>query len=510
MTGNAQRILIFGGIVCACLTYAGLRFWAELDQPAAVTAAVTTLCALWWCTEAIPIAVTALLPFVMFPLCGVLDDQQLAAAYGDDLVLLFLAGFIISKAAEKSKTHLRVAHGMLRLLGTGSQRRLVLGFMLAPAVCSMWISNAATALIMLPVALAALEQQKDRRLEAPLLLAVAYGCSIGGMATIIGTPPNAVFVGVYRDFTDKSVDFLSWMAVGAPVTVLMLIAAGALLTRGLGRGSEYELQDLGPWKPAQRRMLLVLGCTALLWMLRKSPAGGWSAWLGNAAISPEHYAGDATIGLAAVVLMFLIPSGEVDKEGRSTALLDWETAVRIPWGILLLFGGGLAIASAFQSTGLGELIGANLAMLQHFPPILIIGVICLAVTFLTELTSNTATTTLLMPILAAAAQGAGLEPAVLMAPAALSASCAFMLPVATPPNAIVFGSNRLTIPQMARPGFVLNLIGVVVITGVCYFVVDFEHGIGSPAEKAAPVETTAESPSEPAPDSPPQTDKAAP
>ncbi|MGB7329621.1 MAG: SLC13 family permease [Rubripirellula sp.] len=466
-------IAIAAGFAVAIVTYGVCTAMFGVAHPTAVTAAVTLLCGVWWCTEAIPIPVTSLVPFVVFPFAGVLDHGQLAQAYGDKFVLLFLAGFMISRAAERSESHLRVSHGMMHLLGTGSQRRVVLGFLLAPAFCSMWISNTATALIMLPVAIAVLQEQKDSKLCVPLLLAVAYGSSIGGMATIIGTPPNGVFVSIYEQQTSRTVDFFSWLKVGVPVSALMLVVAGIWLTRGLGKAVTPRADDLGPWTPAQRRVLAIIAGTAVLWMTRSAPLGGWSGWMDT------PMAHDATVGLAAVVLMFLVPSGEVDSQGRAQSLLDWETARDIPWGILILFGGGLAIAKAAEVTGLSQSIGNQLALLNGVHPALLIGIVCLTVTFLTEVTSNTATTSLLMPILGAASVGAGYDASALMIPAALSASCAFMLPVATPPNAIIFGSDQITIREMVKAGFALNLIGVVVITTVCYFVLDIQSGIGN-------------------------------
>ncbi|TWU21517.1 Sodium-dependent dicarboxylate transporter SdcS [Novipirellula galeiformis] len=478
-----RSLLTVAGLLLACGVYVLCVDGFGLEHAAAVTAAVTSLCGLWWCTEVIPIPVTSLLPFVVFPMAGVLDHRQLAEAYGDKFVLLFMAGFMISRAAERSQTHLRVSHGLMNLLGTKSQRRIVLGFLVATAFSSMWISNTATALIMLPVAIAVLAEQNDAKLNVPLLLAVAYGSSIGGIATIIGTPPNGIFVSIYEQQNAHSVDFISWLKIGVPVALIMLVAAGVLLTRGLSHGSTMQLQNLGPWTSAQRRVLGVISLTALLWITRSAPMGGWSFWL------DMPMAHDATVGLAAVVALFLIPSGKTSERPAKTAagpkrlqadrLLDWETARDIPWGILILFGGGLAIAKAAEVTGLSQTIGGQFAQLSGLHPLLLIGVICLTVTFLTEVTSNTATTTLLMPILGAVAEGAGYDAAVLMVPAALSASCAFMLPVATPPNAIVFGSEQLTVREMARAGLALNLIGVVVISVSCYFLVDFKSGIGT-------------------------------
>ncbi len=473
MTNDHFRsVATIAGIVLAFLVYCLCSFVFGLSSAASVTAAVTSLCGVWWCSEAVPIPVTSLVPFVVFPCTRVLNHQQLAEAYGDKFVLLFLAGFMISRAAERSDTHLRVSHGMMRLLGTSSQRRIVLGFLLAPAICSMWISNTATALIMLPVAIAVLQEQDDPKLCVPLLLAVAYGSSIGGMTTIIGTPPNGVFVSIYEQQTSRTVDFFTWLKIGVPVSALMLVAAGAWLSRGLGVAAKPTIETMGPWTVAQRRVLAIIGITSLLWVSRSAPLGGWSDWL------HMPMAHDSTVGLAAVVLMFLIPSGEWNDRGQRETLLDWETARDIPWGILILFGGGLAIAKAAELTGLSESVGHQLAMLGELHPLLLIGIVCLAVTFLTEVTSNTATATLLMPILGAAAVGAGYDASALMVPAALSASCAFMLPVATPPNAIIFGSERITIREMAKAGFALNLIGVAVIALVCYFVLDLRSGMG--------------------------------
>ncbi|MEM9066187.1 MAG: SLC13 family permease [Planctomycetota bacterium] len=461
--GSNIRTLV--GLVFAIAVYGACR-WGGMSADQSMTAAVTVLCAVWWCSEALPIPVTSLVPFVVFPLAGVLDHGQLALAYGDRFILLFMGGFMISRAAEKSRAHLRIADGVIRLVGTSSDRRLVIGFMLASGLSSMWISNTATALIMLPVAMAVIAQrQAAPKFAVSLLLAVAYGSSIGGVTTLTGTPPNGVFASVYADVTGSNVDFVRWMRVGLPVGLLMMVACGVLLTLGLRGGGGAEREDLGPWTRAQALVFVVITVTALLWITRRLPfgLGGWSIWLDMPA------AHDATIALLAVIALFLIPSGAQREDGSADRLLDWQTARNIPWGILLLFAGGLAIAQAFRATGLADQIGAGIQDASAgLPTFVVIGLICLTVTFTTEVTSNTATTTLLMPILAAAAAAAGVDPALYMVPAALSASCAFMLPVATPPNAIVFGgSKQLTIPKMAKRGVVLNLVGVVVVTSVC-------------------------------------------
>ncbi|MFG0288877.1 MAG: SLC13 family permease [Rhodopirellula sp. JB044] len=471
MFSNFQTLTSVIGVVAGLVVYGLCASLFGLPHEASVTAGVLCLCGIWWCTESVPIPVTSLVPFVVFPFTGVLDHAELARAYGDKFVLLFLSGFMLSKAAEKSQAHLRVSHMLMRLLGTTSMRRIVFGFMLAPAFSSMWISNTATALIMLPVAIALLQEVREPKLRLPLLLAVAYGSSIGGMTTIIGTPPNGVLVSIYELQTSRAVDFLSWLKIGVPVSVVMLLVCGVWLTRGLSGSVAYELKPMGSWTTAQRRALVVIGLTAFAWITRTGPYGGWSAWIG---VPMVH---DATIGLAATVAMFLIRSGEKDEDDNPVALLDWPTAREIPWGILILFGGGLAIARAAEMSGLSETIGMQLASLQWLHPAILTALVCVTVTFLTEFTSNTATTTLLMPILGAAASGAGYDPAVLMIPAALSASCAFMLPVATPPNAIIFGSEKITVQEMARQGLVLNLIGVFVITTLCHFILDLQTGL---------------------------------
>ncbi|GAB4548918.1 MAG: SLC13 family permease [Phycisphaerales bacterium] len=456
------------GLLCA------LPLGLERDQ--SIVAAVTALCAAWWCTEALPIPVTSLVPFVLFPLTGVLDHGQLASAYGDKFILLFMGGFMISRAAEKSRAHLRIADAVIRVVGTHSDKRIIIGFMLASAFCSMWISNTATALILLPVASAVIGKRRGHeRFAVALLLAVAYGSSIGGITTLVGTAPNGVFASQYAEVTGKTVDFVSWMRVGVPICLCMLVACAGVLCFRIRGGGGIEREDLGPWTAYQVRVVLVLVATGLLWVTRTLPfgLGGWSVWLGM----PKAH--DATVALLAVVCMFLIPSGRRTSDDQPTRLLDWQTARDIPWGILLLFAGGLAIAQAFRATELADVIGRALTDVSGgMPTVVLMLLICLVVTFTTEVTSNTATTTLLMPILGAAGLASGVDPALFMIPAAVSASCAFMLPVATPPNAIVFGgSPHITIPRMASYGVVLNLIGAVVIALVCWAVVDPATGI---------------------------------
>jgi len=395
-----------------------------------------------------------MIPFAALPLGGVLNHKEVAAAYGHTLILLLLGGFVVSLAMEKSGAHRRLALGMVRIAGKSSHRRLVLGFMVATAALSMWISNTATTLMMLPVALAILDQAKDKELAIPLLLGIAYAANVGGIGTPVGTPPNVVFMAIYSDHTGREVGFLEWMQVGVPIVLCMLPVVWFLLTRKLVGGGNLALPSAGAWRTEEVRVLVVFALTALAWVTRAEPFGGWSGALGIPGV------GDSTVAMTAAVSLFLVSDG---KEGR---LMDWDTAKALPWGLLVLFGGGLAIASAFNASGLSLALGEVLSGLANWPAVTMTLAICLSVTFLTEITSNTATTTLLMPILAAAAAAAQIEPALLMAPAAISASCAFMLPVATAPNAIAFGTGRFTTSEMARRGFLINLAGTVLITAL--------------------------------------------
>jgi solute carrier family 13 (sodium-dependent dicarboxylate transporter), member 2/3/5 len=340
------------------------------------------------------------------------------------------------------------------VFGGNSARGLVLGFMTASAFLSMWISNTATTLMLLPVALAVLERT-DRFMAVPLLLGIAYAASIGGLGTPIGTPPNLIFMQVHQDQFGTAPNFVEWMSWGVPVVVLMVPIAAWWLTRGIKLESPVHLPKSGEWRPSEKRVLIMFALTALAWITRQTPFGGWSAWLAL----PE--ASDASVALIAVIIMAVLPNGEGSK------LLHWETVRKIPWGVLLLFAGGIALANAFVTSGLADIIAAEMEVLVALPPWLIVLGICLGVTFLTEVTSNTAVASLLMPLLAATAIATNINPMLLMVPAVLSASCAFMLPVGTAPNAIVYGSELITVKQMAHAGLVLNLIGAAVITVVC-------------------------------------------
>ena len=429
---------------------------AGWEASACWTAAITIICATWWIFEPIPIPATSMIPIAALPVVGVLTPAQVGQAYGSPLVLLLMGGFVLSTAMAKSGAHRRIALNMVNLFGGTSSRRLVYGFMAAAAVLSMWISNTATTLMLLPVALAVIERSRDPHLAIPLLLGIAYAASVGGIGTPIGTLPNLVFREIYQQTTGTEVGFLTWMMWGIPVVLIFVPIIGVWLTRSLNFRGEIDMPAVGQWQTEEKRVFIVFSLTALAWVTRGQPFGGWSDWLNVPG------ANDASVALIAVVTMFLIP------DGKGSKLLDWDTAAKIPWGMLILFGGGIAIAQAFIVSGLSAYLGEALAGLAGWPVLLMIAIICITITFLTEMTSNTATTTLMMPILAAAAIAAEIDPALLMVPAAMSASCAFMLPVATAPNTIVFSTGRFTTALMAKEGSVLNFIGVVVISLTCY------------------------------------------
>jgi sodium-dependent dicarboxylate transporter 2/3/5 len=418
---------------------------------------VAVVCVLWWVFEPVPIPVTSLLPLAILPLFGVLSPAEVGQAYGSPLILLLLGGFLLSKAMEHSGAHRRIALGMVGIFGASSGRRLVMGFMAAAAVLSMWISNSATTLMLLPVALAVLEAVPDRaKYGPPLLLGIAYAASIGGLGTPIGTPPNLIFMQVYEETTGLTISFSQWMSWALPVVVILVPAMALILTRNLGGALTLQLPQVGAWRTEERRVMVVFGLTALAWITRSEPFGGWKGWLDL----PQ--ANDASVALLAVVILFLVPNGKGER------LLNWERATTIPWGVLLLFSGGICLAKGFVSSGISELMGLWLAGMTSIPTYALIALICLVVMLMTETTSNTASTALLMPVLAAGALAAGISPEIIMVPAAMSASCAFMLPVATGPNSVVFSSGLITTSRMVREGFLINIIGIIVISSVCY------------------------------------------
>lgn len=444
--------LILGGVLYA------------MNQPKDIifTAAITLFVAVLWVTEALPIPATSVIPFAAFPLFGVISHTEAASSLGSHVIMLLMAAFMLSKALEKANLHKRFAIYMLRVTGSGSPLKVILGFMMTTAVLSMWISNTATILMMLPMAIAIINALDNPRFGVALILGIAYAASLGGVGTPIGTPPNIIFMSVYEETQGVEYSFIEWMKTGIPIVIVAIPVMALWLARGIKTVGNIDLPEPGRWTKAEKRVLAIFGTVALAWIFRPF----WTAWLGITTIS------DSTIAVAGVVAMFLVNSGndngEVDAKGNNEKLLDWKTANDIPWGMLLLFAGGICIAKAFMASGLSVVMGTWLTGLSTLPVLLLMLCICLFVTFLTEITSNTATSTLLMPILAAAGLAVGVDPKLLMIPAAISASCAFMLPVATAPNAIAYSTEKFDIKTMAREGIVLNVLVAVVVTIVCY------------------------------------------
>ena len=456
MTFLDPRESIWPGLVSGlCLAV----IMAALEQPEAIviTAVVAWLCMLWWIFEPLPIPVTSLLPIAVFPISGILTPEQVGASVGSPLIVLLLGGFLLSRGMESTGAHHRIALSVVNLVGGHKPRRLVLGFMIAGALLSMWISNTASILMLMPVVLAVLATCSGRNsLAAPLLLGLAWSCSIGGLGTPIGTPPNLILVQVYEENTAQTISFGQWMSWGIPVVLTLLPLAWWWVTRAVPRELDIQVPAVGPWRSAERRVLIVFVLTAVAWITRAEPFGGWQTWLDLPA------ANDASVALLAVVTLFVV------RDDQGEPLIDWAKASQIPWGVLLLFGGGICLARAFVASGLSAQVGDALTTVAALPVFAMMLLLALAVTFLTEATSNTATTALLMPVLAAVALAVEVDPLWLMVPAALSASCAFMLPVATAPNAVVFGSGELPIRRMVREGFALNLMGALVVATVAW------------------------------------------
>jgi sodium-dependent dicarboxylate transporter 2/3/5 len=423
--------------------------------------AVALWMAIWWISEAIPIPATALLPIVCFPILGVAEVSAVTRNYAHHLVFLFLGGFWIAIAMERWNLHRRIALVILRLVGTRADR-IVLGFMLATAFLSMWISNTATAMLMLPIAMAVITKakvEKHSRFATSLMLGIAYAASIGGVATLIGTPPNAILAGVMETMFGERITFGKWFLFGLPLAATMFLWCWFYLTR-IALPSEFleleagesiirtELQALGATSREERWVLAVFTTVALLWLFK-----------GLIPVPAIQSLQDSTIAISGALLLFMIP---VDLK-QGLFLLDWKSAVRVPWEIILLFGGGFALAHGFEQSGLTSWIGNRLVFLSGAHWLLILLTIAAITIFLTEVTSNTASASMLLPIIASLSVGVGVHPFGPMVAAALAASFAFMLPVATPPNAIVYASGRVSIPQMARTGFWLNLSGILLI-----------------------------------------------
>lgn len=491
---GSHRLKMFGlagGFAAAVLVYFVLP---DIGHDARLTAATAVLLGIWWMTEALPIPATALLPLVIFPLLGTdISVNDVGASYGNNIIFLFMGGFFLALAMQRWNLHRRIALLTVRVMGTSSTL-IVGGFMIATGFLSMWVSNTATAVMMLPIGVSVLvlvaqagsehagedlgsidadaahdsDEVKDAIVRSnfgtALMLGIAYAASIGSLGTIIGTPPNTLLVGYMAENFGVRIGFGQWMLVGVPIAVVFMFFCWFLLTHLLFRpevkhipgGRELfdeELAKLGPMSKGEARVLAMFVFAALAWVFVPLVS---QYLLGL----EDPFVSDAGIAMIVGVLLFLIPGGSA----RGVRLLDWDSAVKLPWGVLLLFGGGLALSSQFTSSGLTDWIGTHVGALGGLPTIIIIAVITTGVLFLTELTSNTATAATFLPVAAGVAIGLGIDPMLLCVPVALSATCAFMLPVATPPNAIAFGSGYVTIGQMVKGGLFLNLAGIVLVT----------------------------------------------
>ncbi|WP_047247185.1 SLC13 family permease [Maribacter thermophilus] len=451
-----------------------------LSKEANAVLASTIWIAIWWITEAIPIAVTALLPLVLFPLSGGLDLSTTSSSFGHKYVFLYMGGFIIAITIEKWNLHKRIALNIIHFIGADI-RKIILGFMVATAFLSMWISNTATSVMMLPIGLAIVKQLKDNPetiadenllFGKSLMLSIAYSASIGGMATLIGTPPNLVLAGVILDTYGYEITFMQWFMFGLPISIILIFICWKYLTRYAFTFKQVEFpggkaeisrlkNQLGKISYEEKMIGLVFGATAFCWITR-------SFLLQK--ILPDL--DDTIIAIFFAILMFLIPS-----KNKREPLLKWNEAVKLPWGIILLFGGGMALAKGFDVSGLAVWVGSQMTSLSGLPIIFLVLILIASVNFLTEITSNLATTAMLLPVLAPMALSIDVHPFVLMVGAAVAASCAFMLPVATPPNAVVFGSGYLRIPDMVKKGLLMNVVSILVLTLFVYFVLPELWGI---------------------------------
>ncbi|MDG2448885.1 MAG: SLC13 family permease [Saprospiraceae bacterium] len=451
-----------------------------MSDSANAVLASTVWIAIWWITEALPIAVTAMLPIILFPLTGALPLSETTASFGHKYVFLYVGGFILAIAIERWNLHKRIALTVINIIGT-NVTMIILGFMIATAFLSMWISNTATSVMMLPIGMAIISQLKDNPntkedeneiFGKALMLAIAYSASIGGMATLIGTPPNVILAGIVEEMYPVEITFASWMMFGLPITIILQLICWKYLTsfaftfkqKGFPGGREEikkQLNALGQISYEEKLVFVVFTLTAIAWITR-------SFLLKNIIPNID----DTIIAMIAAIALFLIPAGK--EKGRS--LVTWSEAVKLPWGILLLFGGGLALAEGFKSSGLAVWIGSQMTLLDGMALLVLLLILIAAVNFLTEITSNLATTAMLLPILAPLALTIDVHPYILMVGATVAASCAFMLPVATPPNAVVFGSGYLTIPDMFKAGIWMNIISIILLTLITYFFLPFIWG----------------------------------
>lgn len=476
----ARRIGMIVGPLLAVAIF--LLLPHDLSQAQRAVAAVGILMSTWWITEAAPLPVTSLLPVVLFPLLGAADMKAAGAPYASEIIFLFAGGLMLGLAMQRSGLHVRIALTTISIVGT-QPRRLIGGIMLATAFISMWVSNTATAVMMLPIGASVVDlltrhagdenpadaRKNQRNFSVSLMLAIAYGASIGGIGTLIGTPPNTVFAGYTKQAFAQEIDFLTWMRIGIPLVAVYLPLAWAVLVfvvfpvtlKEIPGGKDLiqrERAALGPPTRSEWIVLITFSCAVVLWVTR--------AWI--AKLPPLANLTDGGIAMAAAFVLFLIPRGATgpaaqDAQVPGGMVLDWATASRIPWGVLLLFGGGLSLGAAMTSTKLDAHIGQMFTGLGGMHPALVITILVVSVVALSELASNTAVATALMPVLGAAAIGMGIHPYLLLIPATLAASCGFMLPVATPPNTVVFASGHVTVRDMIKGGLALDLIGIVLV-----------------------------------------------
>ena len=457
-------------------------------------ASVAVLMAIWWITEALPLAATSLVPLVFFPLLGVLSGSDISASYINSVIFLFIGGFMLAIAMENWGLHKRIALKIISLFG-GTANSILFGFMFSGAFLSMWISNTATAVMMLPIALAVItkienEFGKDetKNFSKSILLGIAYSCSIGGIATLIGTPPNLALIRIHKIAFPNApqISFGDWMMLALPITVILLIITAIFLSKvvfksnkKIGISKDFiknEYKELGKFSFPEKVISIVFGSTSLLWIFRTDLDFGFvkiSGW--STIFHSPGFIDDGTIAITMAFLLFLFPS----RDDKQKTILGANVFEQIPWGIIILFGGGFALATAFSSSGLSEFIGNNLRGLADIPTFVLILTICAIINFLTELTSNTATTQMILPILASVSVAIGINPLLLMIAATLSASMAFMMPVGTPPNTIVFASKRLKVSDMAKTGFSLNILSVLIISVVVYFIGSIIFDLGS-------------------------------
>ena len=485
-----------GIFLAAPILAAFIIFFVDLEpeKPAVTyTLAVAVLMALWWVTEVVPLAITSLLPIVLFPVLGIMNGKAVSATYFNHIIFLYIGGFLVALAIQKWDLHKRIALNILRIIGS-SPGRILLGFMIATAFLSMWISNTATVMLMIPILLSVITKLEHNNSKGSvqqytigLLLGVAYSASIGGIATLVGTPPNLSFARIFDIYFPDApeISFANWFFYGFPVTAILFFILFAYLffvfvkrKRDWKSLSKKEILDdyyaLGKKSFEEKILLVAFVALALLWFTRADITigefriPGWS----NLFEHPKFF-NDGTVAIFVAILLFIIPS----RQKPGTFLMDWKAAEHIPWEIILLFGGGFALASGFKESGLSTWFGEQLVWLKEVHPLVLIFSISFLVTFLTEVTSNTATVETLLPILAGLGISTEINPLLFMLPATIAGSLAFMLPVATPPNAIVFGTRRITVLQMAKAGFVLNLIGIIVLSIITYYLGSYIFGI---------------------------------